>query len=334
MARQHLWEAGFCGEVLMAHAETTPCVLVGYDGTWRTEAVLDAAAEDARRRRRALAVVTVVQGAEDPRLRFGARAAEQEAAQAEARGCLERAAAHVRRSRPGVAVTGVAVPDVDAPAMAALLPPADRLVVGARGRHDQPGFALGSVSRRLLQAAGCPVLVVPDDSHPDARREDRPVVAGVDDDPAAPLVVHAAADEAHARGTHLLVVHAFRRRPGEDGQAALQRAQTGVESVLDHAALGPGSPVTVVVTPGEPAAALLLHAERASMVVMGSRGPLALAGLALGSVSRAVLDATPCPVLVVAGEPAVVPPQRARDREAAPQTSRTAPGRASSRGPA
>ena len=60
-----------------------------------------------------------------------------------------------------------------------------------------------------------------------------------------------------------------------------------------------GLPVSVVVTPDPPSRALLQHSPGTATVVIGSRGPLALARLAPDSVSRAVLDAVTVPVLLV-----------------------------------
>jgi nucleotide-binding universal stress UspA family protein len=57
--------------------------------------------------------------------------------------------------------------------------------------------------------------------------------------------------------------------------------------------------VSVVLTQDAAVDGLLRHGKHAAVLVVGSRGPAALAGLSLESVSRAVLDAPPCPVLVV-----------------------------------
>jgi nucleotide-binding universal stress UspA family protein len=57
--------------------------------------------------------------------------------------------------------------------------------------------------------------------------------------------------------------------------------------------------VSVVVTPDPPGLALVREARDADLLVVGSRGPLALARLTLQSVSRAVLDVMPCPVQLV-----------------------------------
>ena len=72
-----------------------------------------------------------------------------------------------------------------------------------------------------------------------------------------------------------------------------------VELLLQRAVLDHAVPVTTIVTPDAPAEALLGLADHAGLLVVGTRGPLAMARLALGSVSRAVLDDADVPVLLV-----------------------------------
>jgi nucleotide-binding universal stress UspA family protein len=63
-----------------------------------------------------------------------------------------------------------------------------------------------------------------------------------------------------------------------------------------------GIPVSTVIRSGPPARAILerIEAGEHDLVIMGSRGRRATRSLLLGSVSRAVLDHSPVPVLIVA----------------------------------
>jgi nucleotide-binding universal stress UspA family protein len=61
----------------------------------------------------------------------------------------------------------------------------------------------------------------------------------------------------------------------------------------------PEVPVGRSVTRELPARALMDHAARAQLVVVGSRGRGELAGLVLGSVGNALVHGAPCPVAVV-----------------------------------
>jgi nucleotide-binding universal stress UspA family protein len=80
-------------------------------------------------------------------------------------------------------------------------------------------------------------------------------------------------------------------------------AEARVSTVLAAADLDPALPVSVEMTIVAPATALTTLVPDASMLVVGTRGPIALARLALDSVSRAVLDAATVPVLVVPRAP-------------------------------
>ena len=52
--------------------------------------------------------------------------------------------------------------------------------------------------------------------------------------------------------------------------------------------------------------ALLQHGTTAQLLVVGSRGRGGMTGMLLGSTSRALLYAAPCPVLVVRRTPVTV----------------------------
>lgn len=62
-------------------------------------------------------------------------------------------------------------------------------------------------------------------------------------------------------------------------------------------------PVSTVARMGLPAPELLLAAETADLLVVGSRGHGAFAGVLLGSVSEYCVSHSPCPVVVVRYRP-------------------------------
>lgn len=72
-----------------------------------------------------------------------------------------------------------------------------------------------------------------------------------------------------------------------------------VQHWLTAADLEPEMDVTTILTHDRPADALVRLGRSAELLVVGTRGPIALANLVLGSVSRGVLDAAGRPVLVV-----------------------------------
>jgi nucleotide-binding universal stress UspA family protein len=165
---------------------------------------------------------------------------------------------------------------------------------------------VGTVSRDLLRATSCPVLVVPESAHVrpanPATRTD-PVVVGLADDPLSGPVLRAAADEATVRRASVEVLHCYAAAHGESDERARARAAARagelVAAIRGEDERWSTIPHSVVVT-NEPAAqALCRRSTAASVIVLGTRGPGALAGLSLTSVSRAVVASARGPVLLV-----------------------------------
>lgn len=71
------------------------------------------------------------------------------------------------------------------------------------------------------------------------------------------------------------------------------------EAVLDTLGPTPDVPVERVVREGHAASVLLAVADGAELLVVGSRGHGALAGMLIGSVSEHVVRHAPCAVVVV-----------------------------------
>ena len=82
------------------------------------------------------------------------------------------------------------------------------LVLGSRGVGGVAGLLLGSTASRVVPHAGCPVIVLSDDADV-LVRDRRSVVVGVEGRQGDEEVLAFAVDEAAARGTDLLAVHAW-----------------------------------------------------------------------------------------------------------------------------
>lgn len=145
----------------------------------------------------------------------------------------------------------------------------------------------------------------------------RRIVVGVDGSTGADRALAWALEEAHRRGAEVEAVLAYhepvttwigvvdqpplspevRERAREDAQRAVAEAvgraerTSGVHDV--H--------VEPIVANGAPATVLIDCAQRADLLVVGTRGRGGFAGLLLGSVSHQVLHHAPCPVVVVPG---------------------------------
>ncbi|KDN22046.1 universal stress protein [Amycolatopsis rifamycinica] len=152
---------------------------------------------------------------------------------------------------------------------------------------------LGSVSVALAAHARCPVILVRPHAGDDEPPAEGPVVVGVDGTPASEEAIAIAFEEASWRRARLIALHC---RPGVRGKAPTAAA----EELLAERLAGwpekyPDVVVDRVVRPGRPAERLLDLADRAQLLVVGSRG---FGGLALGSTSQTLMSSALCPVVV------------------------------------
>jgi nucleotide-binding universal stress UspA family protein len=308
----------------------SPCVLVGTDGSWHSGPVLDTAAAEASTRGLPLLIVSVVRSLPEEAGRMAPKGGGDSSAEL-TDWRLREAVSRVRGAHPALEISTHRLPDAHVPWRldgSAGLPEPRLLVIGARGPHDQPAFEVGTVSRDLLRATSCPVLVVPEYAHV---RPANPavhagaLVAGLADDPLSGLVLRTAADEAAVRRARLQIVHCYTAARGESGEHALGRATARAQEVVGAAQAVDERwstlPYSLVLTDEPADEALSRRSAAASMVVLGTRGPAALAGLSPASVSRAVVGSARCPVLlVVPGTGPAVPgigssmPSREADR--------------------
>ncbi len=280
-----------------------PCVLVGVDGGWRSFKLAIVAAEEARRRGLPLVMVTVTRPVLDPeRSPYGQRLDEQQAVEL-ARRRLAEAVLAVRNHDPHVEVSAHVLPEsVLAAGEEPTLDSAALLVLGARGGYGRTAFGLDSVSRMLLTRASCPVLTVPD-AVLDGRRlqpgAGAPVVVGVAGTELDVAVMRAAVAESATRSTALRVVHAWRAGLDESTSDAVTRGLDVCAAAIRDVPVPQAIPVSVAARLGDPTSVLLHEVGEGSLLVIGSRGPGALAGLAADSVSRQILREARSCVLVV-----------------------------------
>jgi nucleotide-binding universal stress UspA family protein len=181
---------------------------------------------------------------------------------------------------------------------------ADLLVIGTNKTGFLAGAVYGTLPLRLAAHARCPVVVVPANwEHGDGH-----VVVGMEDDVTSEAALDFAARESTRLGRTLDVIHAWTvpATIGVDfGSAipfdALREAHEEIlaTSTARLRAAHPGVDISEWVEQG-PAAPMLVDASKeAEMLVVGTHGRGAVAGLILGSVSHDVLLNMPCPVVVV-----------------------------------
>ncbi|HEY4420169.1 MAG TPA: universal stress protein [Pseudonocardia sp.] len=284
-------------------------VVVGVDGS---ESALDAVrwgAAEAARRNVPLRLVTAMAWNQDHVVgRVGLGGDYREIMLGAARRQLAEASAVAEEGAAGRRVEQQLVVGFPVPVLREESRRAQLLVLGDRGYGGLSGLLVGSVAVAMAAQAECPVVLV--------RREDdepledrlRPVVVGVDGSEISEAALAFAFHAASARGVPLVAVHAWQDLPVDPAMAQMLFDTDAVEAdeceVLSERLAGwgekfPDVRVQRVVTRDRPARALVDESRRAQLVVVGSRGRGAAAGLLLGSVSHAALHRAHCSVAVV-----------------------------------
>lgn len=202
---------------------------------------------------------------------------------------------------PDAAMTRRVVLDTPARAVLEAGDAADLIVLGARGTGGFEGLLLGSVSERVAQQASSPVAVVRNAATVRGGR----VVVGVDGSARSLGAMRWAAAEAVARDAPLDVVHAWRLPVMTDWPMMmpdLSVIEEGGRAILDKALADPalkGVRVHPHLSNQSAARAVIELAAGASLVVIGTRGLGRITGALMGSVSRQLLQHSPCPVVVI-----------------------------------
>ncbi|MCQ4618986.1 universal stress protein [Corynebacterium sp. CCUG 65737] len=186
------------------------------------------------------------------------------------------------------------------------------IVMGSRGLGGLSGMVLGSVSAAVVSHASCPVVVVRDDNAVTEDTKYGPVVVGVDGSEVSVKATQVAFEEAQARGAELVAVHTYMDNSSPAAGAIVtedqlqqvdqQRAQKLEDALSSFSTEFPNVTVRKVVTRDRPVRALVEQAQGAQLLITGSHGRGGFKGMLLGSTSRALLQAAPCPMMVVRPE--------------------------------
>ena len=189
------------------------------------------------------------------------------------------------------------------------------LVLGASRRGDISSKLLGTTAQRVIHEAACPVAIVPVGYQ---RPEGGVQVIGAAYAPTdeGREALHAAVTLARAGGARVLAItvldpdHAAEQSHGlmaeqhhdvSPTEAEAGRARKGGEGELAAAIAELGSDVDVEadVLVNDAAEGLIAASRRVDLLVMGSRALGPRRAVLLGSVSRKVVAAAACPVLVL-----------------------------------
>ncbi|MFI9450738.1 universal stress protein [Amycolatopsis sp. NPDC052450] len=207
------------------------------------------------------------------------------------------------------AVTTHTADDSAAPALIEASGTARLIVLGSTEHSRFTALFGGSVTTTLAGHAHCPVVSVRGRTWDLPAAAKQPVVVGVDGSPAAEIAIAAAFDEACARGTDLVAVHAwedvsasrsFGDPPGNYGWSAFTESARRMltDQVSKFRDSYPDVEVHQVVVHDEPRQELLRWSVKAQLVVVGSRGRGGFRGLLLGSTGQSLIHHAACPVLI------------------------------------
>ena len=272
-------------------------LVVGVDGSAGALAAVRWAARVARARRLGLRLVHALPELPVPYPRADP-AYEQllEAVGAQGRAVL----AEARDAASGVEAKTVLRAERAADALVAESGDAALLVLGTPGLRPLGRVLLGSVTVALTAHALCPVALVRPHAGEDEPPAEGPVVVGVDGSPASEEAIAVAFEEACRRDARLIAVHC-RHRDGwwDVGTAAEEYARELLgQRLAGWAEKYPDVVVHREVVAGRAAERLPDSADRAQLLVVGTRGRGRLGGLALGSTSQALMSYALCPVVV------------------------------------
>ena len=185
---------------------------------------------------------------------------------------------------------------------------ADLIVMGSRGLTDVRAFLLGSVSRKVVMHAGCPVLLIKK-RVPTLRR----IVVGMDGSKHAWAGVEYLLQMPLPEAARITVVSVVPPLPIETSPVQvtlsefleqlrvplLKKAQAVAKEAVARVQKA-GFEAKTVVVHGHPSHEIVkaAEAERADLVVVGSRGLTGTTRFLMGSVSDGVIKYAPCAVLV------------------------------------
>ncbi len=171
------------------------------------------------------------------------------------------------------------------------------LVLGAHKYNVVESALAGSdKGHALIGHLPCTLALVPE--RPDETEASGPVVVGTDGSPSSLAAIELAFAEADAAGVPLVAVEVC--RPGDAAWPSYLAATPPhlSEVLAGHRAKYPDLEVRQEVLTGHPAVTLASASRGARCLVVGSRGRGGFRGMLLGSTSRALVNHTPCPLLV------------------------------------
>jgi nucleotide-binding universal stress UspA family protein len=265
-------------------------ILVGTDGTGSATAAVEWAADEAQRLAMVLRIVHVLDRTlPESQLDIGNEHVDAE--QVIAKAITTAARSRARAVAPQIDIEIDTLIGRTVPRLLEASEGAEILVLGSRGRGGPTGLMLGSVARRLAIHATGRVGVVRGPAPPDG-----PVLAGIDDSPAADQVLAAAFEMADRRDSPLTIVRAHPAGFTSPARAAADR-ESLENQIAPWRTKHADVPVEMAFTRSA-ASELLAATAWAQLVVIGSVDHGPVAGTVFGSAGLQLLHHADCPVLI------------------------------------
>ncbi len=290
-------------------ASTRHRIVVGVDGSEHSIAALEWAAAQAQRS----GVVLEIVSASVPGNQYLSRSEVEQCLQSN----VDEATRRAQKLAPGVDITSATLA---VPPEAVLIKEsagADLLVVGSRGLGGFTGLLLGSVSRKCVHRAKCPVVVVSKHETGSHAVRDQTetsvqdssahrIVVGVDGSPTSIAALEWAANQAELTGATLDVLmtwewpygYGWSPEPADyDPEHECESALSDLVKSIREAR--PSVSIQETAIEGHPSPSLVKASQGADLLVVGSRGHGDFVGMLLGSVSEHCVTSAHCPVLVL-----------------------------------
>jgi nucleotide-binding universal stress UspA family protein len=293
---------------MTTHPPSGRPVVAGIDGSESSIRGAHLAAEEARLRNAPMELVTVLPWASLDLVTAPPPGSDRPAvALQSAESVLRSVAAAISLTLGEDRVSWRVIEDTAVDGLRAASTSAQLLVLGSRGAGGVAGLMVGSTASAVVAAAGCPVVVLPDDTSVTVSQR-HSVVVGVEGRSEDEAVLAFALDEAAARGTDLIAVHAWQDVRLEATYQSISplvdwsSVRADEERVLAEALAGwrdkqPDVLIREVTLRDKPARGLLAAALTAELLVIGHRRRNRLA--TLGSTTHGVLHRASCPLAIV-----------------------------------
>lgn len=269
-------------------------IVVGYDGSPEADQALAWAAETSSMENLPVTALMVDDVYESQW--SGPHRERDEDLNAQVERILDNAGAHGKLERRSGTVVPVLL---DAARQASML------VVGSHGHGRVAEVLIGSVSQHVATHAPCAVVIVREPATPSPAR----IVVGVDSSGGSAAALEFACRRAELTKETVVAVHAWKvgtvlvdRRgqlPTDIGRTIGAKELLLSESVAGVRGAHPDVDIQLEAIPLAPGQALVDGSSTASLVVTGSHGRGAFAGMMLGSVSHEVMCRARCPVAIV-----------------------------------